>query len=120
MKECKLREIDEVLCELYESDIPNAEIVLEEDDFRIIAEDLRIVFPDLGLEAREGVAEAVYDGVFMPDFSVTLIYDMGADIGDYLYWEQDGIEVSMHNFLTMTNRLPDDLGDVKCQIEYMP
>lgn len=60
---------------------------------------------DKGLIFVEGTyfARDEETGELAPDFSLTLIYDDIADeefdYNNYLYFEQDGPEVSIHNFL---------------------
>ena len=77
-----------------------------EDDI-IIAYYPVIEFPELGLACAEGVyCNKDDEEGYMADFALTLVYDIGfTDINDYLYWEQDPVPVSLHNFLYATRNL---------------
>ena len=51
---------------------------------------------------REGVwCEWDEDGYFEPDWSLTWFYKNKEHPEDHFYFEQDGIEVSIHNLLTI-------------------
>ena len=100
-------------------DIDTCSLCLDEHEIKneSIGEDLIItsgpmfVVEDLGITAIEG--QYCYldpeSGEYMPDFSVTVIYDtadaMHIDHDHYHYWEQDPPGVAIHNYL---NIIKDD------------
>ena len=60
-----------------------------------------LVIPSLGITVREGVA-CVFDEeeqMFMPDFDVTVLFEGEVDAGTWMYYEQDGIVITLANWL---------------------
>lgn len=108
VRECKRNEVEEVLKRIHEEfEGEYDEIAIEDknfgDEHRIYVDDIRIVIPELGISVREGTF-CNYDEEeenYLTDFSITLIYDADEeDASNYLYWEQDGPAVTIHNFLS--------------------
>ena len=91
-----------------------------EDDMLIDTDGIRVVIPDLELSLRQG-AVYVYDpdeDVYAADFSITLVYEEDEkDPEKYLYWEQDGLAVTLYNFLREKEMTLDHLEGLDCQIE---
>lgn len=65
-----------------------------------------LVIPELGLKVHEGTyVTRMEDGEWMPDFSITLLFEAVMDEGewqdsdDYLYYEQDDMLTSVYNWL---------------------
>lgn len=121
-KECTLNELDDVLQEVYESgEYDGYEVEAEDMDDSIISiEGIRIVIPELNASVRQGDV-CVYDEdeeYYCPDFSVTLIYEKDeTDPQKYLYWESDGIMVSLYNYFYGKNYTMDDFGNMNCIVE---
>lgn len=114
---CQLEEIDEKIAQLMESIDYIDEFEVEADeDSKIIAYNYKVLLPSLNLYAREGTmlnySEDEQD--WCADFSLTLIYNMD---DEYLYWEQDDIPITLHNFLNATNRPKQSIYDLECIIE---
>lgn len=120
-KECLLEEVDEALEEFYEAgEYDSYEFKIDEfDDGMISLESIKITIPELELYVYQGCV-CVYDPdeeEYMPDFSITAVYEINEeDPKKYLYWEQDGIQVSLYNFLR-SEKTMDNLGSLKCIIE---
>ena len=122
-KNCKLGELDEVLEALFEDglDISYSEVHDPDDEEGLISiEGIRIVVSDLKLSARAG-DYCRYDeeeGQYMPDFSITLIYDEEeADPSKYLYWEQDPYEVAIYNYVHSKGLTMEELNNLDCIVE---
>lgn len=121
-RKCKFEEADNIICELWENYYPTEhEIKLDGCQDTILVYDYRVLIPDTGYSIREGTyfnwdeeEQELY-----PDFSLSLIYDLDEkDPAKYLYWEQDGELVSLHNFLTIIdkNNMFKSLSDLDCTI----
>ena len=93
-------DIEEVLAEMDFSDVDD-DIAEIDDDFMIQVSGWYLVIPSLGITVREGVA-CVFDEeeqMFMPDFDVTVLYEGEVDAGTWMYYEQDGIVITLANWL---------------------
>lgn len=116
---CKLEEVDEKIAELMDSLEDIGELEVEsEDDSKIVAYGYRVLIPALDLYAREGSMLAYDEDEqdWYPDFSLTLLYNSE---DEQLYWEQDGIEVSLYNFLNATNQAKsmEEISGLACILE---
>lgn len=100
-KKYLIGEIEEVIAEMDFSDVDD-DIAEIDEDFMIQISGWYLVIPSLGITVREGVA-CVYDEeekMFMPDFDVTVLYEGDSPIpADFLYYEQDGIVITLANWL---------------------
>ena len=93
-------DIEEVLAEMDFSDVDD-DIAEIDEDFMIQVSGWYLVIPSLGITVREGVA-CVFDEeeqMFMPDFDVTVLYEGEVDAGTWMYYEQDGIVITLANWL---------------------
>ncbi|NCC44162.1 MAG: hypothetical protein EOM18_11440 [Clostridia bacterium] len=93
-------DIEEVLSEMDFSDVDD-DIAEIDEDFMIQVSGWYLVIPSLGITVREGVA-CVFDEeeqMFMPDFDVTVLYEGEVDAGTWMYYEQDGIVITLANWL---------------------
>ncbi|MDD2981652.1 MAG: hypothetical protein PHN80_17080 [Hespellia sp.] len=93
-------DIEEVLAEMDFSDVDD-DIAEIDEDFIIQVSGWYLVIPSLGITVREGVA-CVFDEeeqMFMPDFDVTVLYEGEVDAGTWMYYEQDGIVITLANWL---------------------
>lgn len=93
-----ISQIDEEMDKVYEAH-EIAQEVVQDDGGRIWVDMLRADMPDLGLSLRQGVYCELYDGQYQPDFAITLLYEMGDESGNYIYFEQDGPYTTLHNYL---------------------
>ncbi len=108
MTDCYFSQIDDVIQEAIDEGelYDEHEIVSDElgDDCIVTFGDAYRVL-DKGLIFVEGTyfARDEETGELSPDFSLTLIYDDVSDeefdFNNYLYFEQDGPAVSIHNFM---------------------
>ena len=103
----RLGDIEEVIAEMDFSDT--------DDDIAEIDADLEfwisgwyVVIPSLGIHVREGVACTFdeKDNMFMPDFDVTVVYEGEIASESWMYYEQDGILITLANWLN--GRMPID------------
>ncbi len=127
-KTAKLSDVDEIIYESEEKyGITQYEVMMDEEDPScglIDVYGIRTVIDSLGLSVREGTFYNYNedDDVYDADFSVTLIYEKDEkDPAKYLYWEQDGIQVSLYNFLRQRGDDISGLGDLNendCVIEF--
>ena len=93
-------DIEEVLAEMDFSDVDD-DIAEIDEDFMIQVSGWYLVIPSLGITVREGVA-CVFDEeeqMFMPNFDVTVLYEGEVDAGTWMYYEQDGIVITLANWL---------------------
>ena len=93
-------DIEEVLAEMDFSDVDD-DIAEIDEDFMIQVSGWYLVIPSLGITVREGVA-CIFDEeeqMFMPDFDVTVLYEGEVDAGTWMYYEQDGIVITLANWL---------------------
>jgi len=92
-----LGEIEEVIIGQFgsmELEIPFR--ILDEDAFKLMSP-----ATSLNLTLRQGVA-CIWDteaGLFMPDFDVTIVYEGNIETQEWLYYEQDGMVVTLGNWL---------------------
>ena len=118
-----LEEAEEVVYQIIEEECPDLkcyDVPLEDyDNCLIEVNGVRYVIPELDLFAREGEFLS-YDeesDTYMPDFSVTLLYELDEkDAKNFLYWEQDGLLVTLYNYLQSGKRM-DYLSSLECRIE---
>ena len=113
----RLGDIEEVIAEMDFSDT--------DDDIAEIDADLEfwisgwyVVIPSLGIHVKEGVA-CTFDeeeNMFMPDFDVTVVCEGEIASETWMYYEQDGILITLANWLN--GRMPiDAIEKVECYIE---
>ena len=84
--------------ELIDTEDDIAEI---DDDFQIVVSGWSVYVESLNLTLRQGIA-CVWDaeeGLFMPDFDVTIVYEGNIETQEWLYYEQDGMVVTLGNWL---------------------
>lgn len=99
-KKYRIEEIEEVLAEMDFSDVDD-DIAEIDEDFMIQVSGWYLFIPALGITVREGVA-CVFgeeEKMFMPDFDVTVLYEGEVDAGTWMYYEQDGIVITLANWL---------------------
>lgn len=92
-KRYRLGEIEEAVAEMEERIDIEDDIAEIDDDFQIVV--------SLNLTLRQGIA-CVWDaeeGLFMPDFDVTIVYEGNIETQEWLYYEQDGMVVTLGNWL---------------------
>jgi hypothetical protein len=122
-KECLLGELEEVIDQLFEKgiDLDMYEIIVEKtEDCMLSIESMRVIIPELNVSMRQG-AYCVYDPdeeEYVADFSISLIYEKDeTNPKNYLYWEQDGYQITLSNYFRKDDISMDSLDDLKCIIE---
>lgn len=100
MSRYRLCEIEEILAELDTTEIAD-DVAEAEEDYQIIVSGVMVAVGSLNLYLREGVVcnwdeEAK---MFMPDFAVTVLYEMDGGCEEWLYFEQDGFVTTLANWL---------------------
>lgn len=112
----RLREVEEVLAELDMSEVDD-DIAETDEDTQIVISGWYVHLPELGLRLHEGVV-GIWDKEmqgYMPDFSVTVVYESDLDDTDYIYYERDGFVITMASWLN--GRLSiDEVEQLKCEI----
>lgn len=96
------------LCDVEEAVSEAEELIDIADDIAEIDDDMQLVISgwsvyieSLNLSLRQGIA-CVWDedeGLFMPDFDVTVVYEGNIESQEWLYYEQDGFVVTLGNWL---------------------
>lgn len=120
-KEFLLKDIDEAIYNLYESDIDIAysELPMEGSDNAILSlGTFTIAIPSLHISIRLG-EYCIFDKeeeCFMQDFSITLIYnEEETNLANYCYWEQDPPLVAIYNYFSSCYSL-DELEQSHCYL----
>ena len=96
-KRYRLGEIEEAVAEMEELIDIEDDIAEIDDDFQIVVSGWSVYVESLNLTLRQGIA-CVWDaeeGLFMPDFDVTIVYEGNIETQEWLYYEQDGMVVTL-------------------------
>lgn len=105
-KRYRLGEIEEAVAEMEELIDIEDDIAEIDDDFQIVVSGWSVYVESLNLTLRQGIA-CVWDeeeGLFMPDFDVTIVYEGNIETGysrsdASVVNEQDGMIVTLGNWL---------------------
>ena len=113
----RLGDIEDVIAEIDFSDTDD-DIAEIDDDLEFWISGWYVVIPSLGIHVREGVA-CTFDeeeNMFMPDFDVTVVCEGEIASETWMYYEQDGILITLANWLN--GRMPiDAIEKLECYIE---
>lgn len=138
MSRYRLCEVEEAVSEMDMAEIPD-DIVETEDDIQLVVSGWSVYVESLNLSLREGVV-CIWDEeeeMFMPDYSVTVVYEGEIETGDSrsgasvvnesgesmqasfpadsLYYEQDGFAITLANWLN--GRLPmEQIEQLWCEL----
>lgn len=77
------------------------DIAEADEDMQLVISGWYVYLPSLDIQLREGVV-CIWDseeGLFMPDFAVTVVYEGDKPSEEWLYYEQDGFVVTLANWL---------------------
>lgn len=115
-KKCRLMEADELIREM-ELEYIADDIVETDEDTQVIVSGYFVLIPELGLQLHDGVLCNWDDEerIFMPDASITVVYEVGADRTKYIYFEIDGMETTLYNFIG-GKMSPSDIQNFWCEI----
>ena len=97
----RLCDVEEAVSEMDElMDIAD-DIAEIDDDMQIVISGWSVYVESLNLTLRQGIACVWDEGerLFMPDFDVTVVYEGNIETQDWLYYEQDGMVVTLGNWL---------------------
>ena len=86
-KRYRLGEIEEAVSEMEELIDIEDDIAEIDDDFQIVVSSWSVYVESLNLTLRQGIA-CVWDaeeGLFMPDFDVTIVYEGNIETQEWLY-----------------------------------
>ena len=100
-KRYRLSEIEEAVSDMEELIGLEDDIAEIDDEFQIVVSGWSVYVGSLNLTLRQGIA-CVWDaeeGLFMPDFDVTIVYEGNIETQEWLYYEQDGMVVTLGNWL---------------------
>ena len=100
-KRYRLCDVEEAVSEMEElMDIAD-DIAEIDDDMQIVISGWSVYVESLNLTLRQGIACVWDEGerLFMPDFDVTIVYEGNIETQDWLYYEQDGMVVTLGNWL---------------------
>ena len=100
-KRYRLCDVEEAISEMEElMDIAD-DIAEIDDDMQIVISGWSVYVESLNLTLRQGIACVWDEGerLFMPDFDVTVVYEGNIETQDWLYYEQDGMVVTLGNWL---------------------
>ena len=113
---CRLMEADELISEM-ELEYIADDIVETDEDTQVIVSGYFVLIPELGLQLHDGILCNWDDEerIFMPDASITVVYEVGADRTKYIYFEIDGMETTLYNFIG-GKMSPSDIQNFWCEI----
>lgn len=77
------------------------DIAETEEDTQVVVSGYYVLIPEFKLKLHEGIL-CNFDeeeNMFMPDVAVTVVYEVDADRTEYIYFESDGMETTLYNFL---------------------
>ena len=100
-KRYRLCDVEEAVSEMDElMDIAD-DIAEVDDDMQIVISGWSVYVESINLTLRQGIACVWDEGerLFMPDFDVTVVYEGNIETQDWLYYEQDGMVVTLGNWL---------------------
>lgn len=108
----RLEDIEEVIAEMDLSEVAD-DVAEMEENYQLVISGWCAYIPSLNLRLHEGiVCNWDEEGkMFMPDYSVTVIFEGES----YIYYEQDGMVITLANWLN--GRLPiSEIEQLKCKI----
>lgn len=112
----RIYEVEDVISEMDLSEVED-DIAETDEDIQLVISGWYVNIPELNLNLREGIV-CVWDEeekLFMPDFAVTVIYEGEINSKEWLFYEQDGIVVTLANWLN--GRLPvEQIEQLRCEI----
>lgn len=100
-KRYRLCDVEEAVSEMEElMDIAD-DIAEIDDDMQIVISGWSVYVESFNLTLRQGIACVWDEGerLFMPDFDVTIVYEGNIETQEWLYYEQDGMVVTLGNWL---------------------
>jgi hypothetical protein len=116
MSRYRLCEVEEAVSEMDMAEIPD-DIVETEDEIQLVVSGWSVYVESLNLSLREGVV-CIWDEeeeMFMPDYSVTVVYEGEIAQNEWLYYEQDGFAITLANWLN--GRLPmEQIEQLWCEL----
>ena len=97
----RLHEAEEIISEMDLYHVAD-DIMESEDDYQIVISGWWVHIPELNINLHEGVF-CNYDEEekeYLPDFSLTVIMEADSEKkeGEWLYYEQDGFEITLANY----------------------
>ena len=100
-KRYRLCDVEEAVSEMDELIDVDDDIAEIDDDMQLVISGWSVYIESLNITLRQGVA-CIWDeeeGLFMPDFDVTIVYEGNIETQEWLYYEQDGMVVTLGNWL---------------------
>ena len=100
-KRYRLCDVEEAVSEIDELIDVDDDIAEIDDDMQLVISGWSVYIESLNITLRQGVA-CIWDeeeGLFMPDFDVTIMYEGNIETQEWLYYEQDGMVVTLGNWL---------------------
>ena len=100
-KRYRLCDVEEAVSEMEElMDIAD-DIAEIDDDMQIVISGWSVYVESFNLTLRQGIACVWDEGerLFMPDFDVTIVYEGNIETQEWLYYEQEGMVVTLGNWL---------------------
>ena len=116
-----LGRLDDDLYELHEElmrDIRDLVVFEDEGEELMTVESMVIVIPELQIQLRCGTMYLYYEEneEYMADWSLTALYHIDADPGDYISYDQFNPIVSVYNYLH-GKRTMDELDEIECVVK---
>ena len=100
-KRYRLCDVEEAVSEMDELIDVDNDIAEIDDDMQLVISGWSVYIESLNITLRQGVA-CIWDeeeGLFMPDFDVTIVYEGNIETQEWLYYEQDGMVVTLGSWL---------------------
>lgn len=112
----KLCEIEEMIVAMDMPEIDD-DIALTEDENEVVISGWYVYIPELNLRLHEGIV-GIWDEemkVYMPDFSVTVLFEGKSNNTDYLYFEQGGFVSTVANWFSGKKDF-DEIEQLPCEL----
>lgn len=99
-KRYRFGEVEEAVADMELCDVAD-DIAETDEEYQLIVSGWWVHIPELHLRLYEGVVcnWEEESQMFMPDFSVTVVCEEEAGASEYLYYEQDGMVITLANWL---------------------
>ena len=115
-KTYRLCEVEEVISDMDLSEVAD-DIVEVDYDTQLVISGWYDYLPELNLRLHEGVVGYWEEELqaYMPDFSVTVVFEGEPENTEYLFFEQDGMVLTMANWLKGRMSI-DAIEQLRCEI----
>lgn len=112
----RLMDVEEIVAEMDMSEVAD-DVVETDEQYQLVISGWYVYIPTLNMRLHEGIV-CNWDEqakMFMPDFSVTVLFEGEENEERYIYYEQDGMVITLANWLNGVMSM-DEIEQLKCKI----